>query len=653
MELKNFFAQDLQGNVIPNPTVYVYAPATTTLVSGLKNADGGVLSNPFTGTVNGQISFAAPDGEYDLRVTGAGRDYTVRARFIDAVAYVEGLAIRPTFKTLGAFDVVARVSANIMNGIATRAAVFGDSTYRGYDAITSSDNTSISPCSALQSIARLHYGNTALTVDNLALSGTTVSQLLRGENGYPGTLASRLPSITAPVVYIGFGLNDVAAFIANVPGYTPETFRADTIEVVRILRDAGKAVILMTPIPNFNGAALYGNFTGVTRAEMVKFYADIVRSLAATMNIPLVDNFLLFERMISGGHVKPYELAPDGLHGASTTQLYPAMGRNMFRPLVGLTRSFTGPNQYLLAHEAAVKVENQGQGAGTTVAFQAARFGLQQFSFPGAASTMRVVFDVEDPGLDIYMGHAIWANGTAAGVPVYVDGVQQFAGFKMRHSGLGETDFVQSFETPILENAAPGLHILHIPIAAADGALSFEFLRSRRNTRPRQLTTSASIKRVLATGMTNTAAGPFTPVLFDDIPTPRRFRPLDIEFTEILAAGDGIIIHGGTHGANGAAQPFAGIIIGPAASNGRLTVSEATGPASWNSTELGSTNISGTQHTYRIVSKPDLTIDVYVDGSLVGTFNGVHPYWGGVAGVWKANAGGSATINALFERVSS
>lgn len=86
MELKTFFAQDLLGNVIPNPTVYVYQPGTTTLATGLQNEAGGALGNPFTGNVNGKISVAAPDGDYDIRVTGAGRDSTMRVRFIDSVA---------------------------------------------------------------------------------------------------------------------------------------------------------------------------------------------------------------------------------------------------------------------------------------------------------------------------------------------------------------------------------------------------------------------------------------------------------------------------------------------------------------------------------------------------------------------------------------
>jgi len=95
MEIKNYFAQDDEGNVIPNPTVYLYVAGSSplTLATGLKDADGADLTNPFTGTVKGQIQLAAPDGDYDLRVVGGGRDFTMRVRFITDAATVLADAI--------------------------------------------------------------------------------------------------------------------------------------------------------------------------------------------------------------------------------------------------------------------------------------------------------------------------------------------------------------------------------------------------------------------------------------------------------------------------------------------------------------------------------------------------------------------------------
>lgn len=86
MELKTFFAQDLQGNVIASPTVYLYQPGTTIAVTGLKDKDGNAITNPFTGGPTGQIQFAVADGDYDLRIVSGGRDFTQRVRFIDSTA---------------------------------------------------------------------------------------------------------------------------------------------------------------------------------------------------------------------------------------------------------------------------------------------------------------------------------------------------------------------------------------------------------------------------------------------------------------------------------------------------------------------------------------------------------------------------------------
>lgn len=94
MELKSFTATDGSGNVVPLPTAYLYQTGTTTLVAGLQKADGSALTNPFTGTQDGQLTFAAPDGSYDLRISGAGRDKVVPIRFADASLYGAAVAAR-------------------------------------------------------------------------------------------------------------------------------------------------------------------------------------------------------------------------------------------------------------------------------------------------------------------------------------------------------------------------------------------------------------------------------------------------------------------------------------------------------------------------------------------------------------------------------
>jgi len=66
MELKTYFAQDQFGNIIPEALITLYLVGTTTLATGLQNASGASLTNPFNADSNGKIAVKAPNGIYDL-----------------------------------------------------------------------------------------------------------------------------------------------------------------------------------------------------------------------------------------------------------------------------------------------------------------------------------------------------------------------------------------------------------------------------------------------------------------------------------------------------------------------------------------------------------------------------------------------------------
>ncbi len=83
MELKNFFAQDSQGNAQPNATCYLYAVGTETIVTGLVSVTDAPLANPFSSDPYGLIQFKAPNGIYDLRVVSGVRDYRIRVQCND------------------------------------------------------------------------------------------------------------------------------------------------------------------------------------------------------------------------------------------------------------------------------------------------------------------------------------------------------------------------------------------------------------------------------------------------------------------------------------------------------------------------------------------------------------------------------------------
>lgn len=91
MEIKNYFAQDAQGNIMPSANCYLYLPGTTTLATGLVDVSGTPISNPFPASAIGQVQFGAPNGAYDLRMTKGVRDTTIRIQCADIVQAMSAL----------------------------------------------------------------------------------------------------------------------------------------------------------------------------------------------------------------------------------------------------------------------------------------------------------------------------------------------------------------------------------------------------------------------------------------------------------------------------------------------------------------------------------------------------------------------------------
>src|SRR5690554_6038320 len=83
MELKTYFVQDGSGNVLPETTFYLYERGTTNIITGLLDADGNPLPNPFTSDTTGLVQVSAPNGVYDLRSVREGVDYTISVQFND------------------------------------------------------------------------------------------------------------------------------------------------------------------------------------------------------------------------------------------------------------------------------------------------------------------------------------------------------------------------------------------------------------------------------------------------------------------------------------------------------------------------------------------------------------------------------------------
>lgn len=133
MELKNYFAQDTQGNVLPGATCNLYLAGTETLAEGLRDANNEPMANPFTAGSNGLIQFAAPNGTYDLTVSYGGSNYTLRVQcndVSDSIATVQ-LAAEQAGQAAGRAEqaeVTAEGAATRAEAAASLAAGYSDST---------------------------------------------------------------------------------------------------------------------------------------------------------------------------------------------------------------------------------------------------------------------------------------------------------------------------------------------------------------------------------------------------------------------------------------------------------------------------------------------------------------------------------------------
>lgn len=92
MEIKNYFAQDAQGNIMPSANCYLYLPGTTTLATGLVDGNGVPISNPFLSSSIGQVTFGAPNGVYDLRISQGARDTTIEIQCADLLQVMDETA---------------------------------------------------------------------------------------------------------------------------------------------------------------------------------------------------------------------------------------------------------------------------------------------------------------------------------------------------------------------------------------------------------------------------------------------------------------------------------------------------------------------------------------------------------------------------------
>lgn len=180
MQVQNLFAQDASGNVIPSPVITVRLRGTNTLATGLKDINNADLSNPFTGGLDGLVSFAAPDGEYDVTAEGDGRTRTLVMQFsyytLAAVSEAQDAAATATEKAAEA----AQSALQLSDAVSEAQQAASQATSVLADAATASAAVGVCPGDEISITDQDGFAFFTVSPDGRAMSKSFDSDLLTG-----------------------------------------------------------------------------------------------------------------------------------------------------------------------------------------------------------------------------------------------------------------------------------------------------------------------------------------------------------------------------------------------------------------------------------------------------------------------------------------
>ncbi len=527
-------------------------------------------------------------------------------------------------------DAVQQLMTDLAAGTARTVAFFGDSTMWGADPANLSGQVSVPPPAAAANLINNYHGNAAMTAQNNAVPGATLTQMIAGTDGSGSTFAAKMAASSVPVVVCNHGIND--AFGPNAT--TLAQYRAALLSFVYTCRLTGKTPVLVTPFP----ALTFGTFGSQARAEATSRFAEEMRKVARDHGVGLIDNNLWMSRLMNVDGVLPLAVLADGVH--ATAYGYGFAGNSLAGGLLeAQMEGFSRAGQRLPSSASAIKASNQ-----TISASSSSRVGVVVTTLTTVPQTMRMVFRVDEPGLDLVLSHPIFSNGSA-NVGLNLDGAA--LGTLSMLSAAFNTSFWQDFETIVARDLVPGYHLLQMTTASIGGA-GLHCIRSRNAERPLMLPSGFAVplqRTQMVARLELNSSSANTMCVFDDLPASCFIDGCSYEWTGQMLKGSGVIIGGNVGSNGGSAACERAVTIALNATTGFLEVQEATAPATYSTTTLGAADLSTASHTFRFSLTNAGALTVLVDGVAIGVpVSLTGPWRGGLLGLWKNQAGGSLAI---------
>lgn len=542
---------------------------------------------------------------------------------------------------------VSNVAVTMYNGGTVNIECFGDSTMLGIDPLVLvSPFTAATPTPAkLQLFLRDYFQNSNINVANKGISGTNSSQMLLGTDGSGSTFDSKMAISNADVVICNHGINDCQG-----PATLPLDYRSNLIQFINTCRQYGKIPMLQTCNPMFAVPTL-----GTTsKATRLKAYVQIQKDVAEETGTVIVNIYTVVESFIRSGDYRVLDAVPDGVH--PTNIVYRIIGQTLATPFVYPQPGLSAANQFMSCIEGTVI---QTPSTAPLIA-EATRTGFQQISDAiNQPKSTRILVKIDEPGLDLWLAYPIWSGGlTSVGVgldqAVAVGNINQQSAISLTGS-----EYVQDHEVCVARNLTVGLHVLSLSSGSGAAALGFSYIRARRSAGKKSFTRSTVTgfdrQRDLSGGqnVTSFSNGADAVVLWDDLPVSRLIsgEGIDITFAATFAKDTQFILHGvNTAPPSGAVamKPRMGVGVGCAASTGFVTVYQLTGENTYTATAVNAADFSAVSKQYRLViAAGTQNLQVFANGSSLGTVALTTPYLGGFLGLRSNVSGSSPTISDL------
>lgn len=515
--------------------------------------------------------------------------------------------------TIGDFrqlDPVMSVVKLMNAGSTVEIAEYGDSTTVGY--INGSTVGSTPAPSILQSVLRLFFNNTSITVYNRGVSATSTSDVT---GDWPATMAAE----DATVIFLNYGMNDNT-------GLTHIQFADNLRYLIKEARAAAKFVILKTPNP----ARAQGSLGSQTKAELVKEYAEVVRQVGRETGTPVIDVYKAVTDRWSVGTNIVTDIT-DGIHPSDT--VYQAIGRECA--------------WFFIGHPGAVLRDKEINPVSTpnwryvTLSSTGAVYSLVGIYLK--ANKIICAIRVDKPGLDVYVGGAL-TSSTTTDLTVKVDDatVGNISQYASTHVNAWPCDM----DLMVIENATPGVHVIELNATGAEYAIA-NYVRAWPTRVPGKALLSKAAGNALTVGyrraelpkVTVTSDSTDIKHFITDIPMSCFNRTLDIQFTATMPKLTGVVLMANRRSST--ADTRGGVVVFANAITGYLAVGEGGEAAYGTPVVIGSSDLSGGSHVYRITVDSAGEMTFYVDGSSVGTHTLTKALFGGKLGFFMAE---SATL---------